>query len=434
VIGHEIGQYTVYPNFNEISKYTGVMRARNFEQFRNKLASAGMIDQADAFFRASGRLAALCYREEIEAALRTPGFGGFQILDLQDFPGQGTALVGILDAFMDSKGLIAPEEWRQFCNPVVLLARFEKYAWSSNETFQARIQVAHYGPRDLARETLLWSLQDVQNRSIAKGRIKARSIEQGGVRTLGDIAAALKPVAQPSRITLHLSLEKSKIATSYPLWIYPQVLATNAAVTVVRSFDETARQVLADGGRVLLVAEAKSRLANTVGGGFTTDFWCWPMFHNVPGTMGLLCDPKQPALAGFPTDFHSHWQWFHILTNSQPVILDSLPKDFRPLVQIIDNLDRVHRLGLIFEAKVGAGRLLVCAADLPALSDKPEARQLMASLFSYAGSDKFNPVRELSADAIADLLRVAKPAGGKATASKAQSTQSGAHQTIVALP
>jgi hypothetical protein len=430
VIGHEVGQYTVYPNFSEIAKYTGVMRPRNLEQFRNKLGGAGMIDQADAFFRASGKLAALCYREEIEAALRTPGFGGFQLLDLQDFPGQGTALVGILDAFMDSKGLIAVDEWRQFCAPVVLLARFEKYTWSSDETFQARIQAAHYGPNDLSRETLLWNLQDVQNRVLAKGRVKARNIEQGGLRTLGDISAALKPVSKPSRITLNLSLEKSKIASSYPLWVYPNVMVTNAAVTVVRAFDDQARQALASGGRVLLVTDSKSRLVNTVGGGFTTDFWCWPMFHNSPGTMGLLCDPRQPALAGFPTDFHSQWQWFNILTNSQPVILDSLPKDYRPLVQIIDNLDRVHRLGLIFEAKVGAGRLLVCAADLPAISDKPEARQLMTSLFLYAGSDKFNPTREFSPDTVRDLLVVAKPAKGKASASTAQSAQNDPQKAI----
>ena len=430
VVGHEVGQYTVYPNFNEIAKYTGVMRPRNLEQFRNKLLDTGMIDQAGAFFRASGKLAVLCYREEIEAALRTPGFGGFQMLDLQDFPGQGTALVGVLDAFMDGKGLITSEEWRQFCGPIVLLARFQKYSWSSDETFQAKIQAAHYGPGDLSRVTLLWNLMDAQNRVLAKGRIKALAIEQGGVRMLGDIGAALKPVTKPSRITLNLRLEKSGIASSYPLWVYPNVVTANASVTVVHSFDDQACQALAAGGRVLFAADSKSRLINSVGGGFATDFWCWPMFHNSPGTMGLLCDPKQPALAGFPTDFYSQWQWFNILTNSQPVILDSLPKDYRPLVQIVDNLERVHRLGLIFEAKVGPGRLLVCAADLPAISDKPEARQLMTSLLSYAGSEKFNPALELSADAVRSLLLVAKPVKGKASASTVQSAQNSAQKAI----
>ena len=94
VVSHEIGEYQVYPDYREIDKYTGVVRARNFEIFRDRLKQNGMLDQADDFFRASGALAVLCYREDIEAALRTRGFGGFQLLDLQDFSGQGTALVG----------------------------------------------------------------------------------------------------------------------------------------------------------------------------------------------------------------------------------------------------------------------------------------------------------------------------------------------------
>ena len=138
VIGHEVGQYTVFPDFREIAKYTGVLRARNLEIFREKLRAKGMLDQAEQFRQASGALAVLCYREDIEAALRTPGFGGFQLLDLQDFPGQGTALVGILDAFMDSKGLIEPKAWREFCSEVVPLVRMKKYAWTTGRDLYGR--------------------------------------------------------------------------------------------------------------------------------------------------------------------------------------------------------------------------------------------------------------------------------------------------------
>ena len=140
-----MGQYTVFPDFREIAKYTGVLRARNLEIFQEKLRAKGMLDQAEQFRRASGAVAVLCYREDIEAALRTPGFGGFQLLDLQDFPGQGTAVVGILDAFMDSKGLIEPKAWREFCSEVVPLVRMKKYSWTTGETFTADLEVANYG-------------------------------------------------------------------------------------------------------------------------------------------------------------------------------------------------------------------------------------------------------------------------------------------------
>ncbi|MBL7134713.1 MAG: beta-galactosidase, partial [Phycisphaerae bacterium] len=145
VIGHETGQFQVSPDFREIPKYTGVLKARNLEIYRQRLTDANMLDQADDFVRASGALSVICYREDIEAALRTPGFGGIQLLDIQDFPGQGTALVGILNAFMESKGLVAPQAWRQFCCETVGLLRMTKHTWTTDETFIGRVQVAHYG-------------------------------------------------------------------------------------------------------------------------------------------------------------------------------------------------------------------------------------------------------------------------------------------------
>lgn len=422
VIGHEVGQYTVYPNFREISKYTGVMRAHNFEYFQKKLADAGMLDQADEFFRASGELSALCYREEIETALRTPGFGGFHLLDLQDFPGQGTALVGMLDAFMDSKGLITPEEWRQFCNSTVILARFPKYTWTSGERFNANIQVAHYGENDLPRSVLTWTLREAgakpASKPLASGRLRAANIRQGTLSTLEPLSVPLA-VVRPMRLNLEIQLRGSTIKTSYPLWVYPAQVSTRApaGVTIAQTLDASTRERLSRGERVVLVTSGTKPLARTVGGGFATDFWNFPMFHNNPGTMGLLSNPTHPALGQFPTEFHSNWQWFNLVMNSQPLILDALPKGYRPLVQVIDNNERVHRLGLIFELKVGPGRLLVCATDLLAQQDKPEARQLLAGLLQYAGSNQFNPQTEATMDQVQELLLLVIPMKGKATAS-----------------
>ncbi|MBM3790811.1 MAG: hypothetical protein FJW35_10760 [Acidobacteria bacterium] len=117
-----------------------------------------------------------------------------------------------------------------------------------------------------------------------------------------------------------------------------------------------------------------------------------------PGTLGILCDPKCPPLAEFPTEFHSNWQWWHLVKNSRPIILDETPATFRPLVQVIDNFERNHKLGLVFETRVGKGALLVCTIDLPGHQDKPEARQLYHSLLRYAASDAFAPATELDID------------------------------------
>ena len=138
VISHEIGQWCVYPNFDEMPKYKGYLKPKNFEIFRDSLDAHRMGDLAHRFLLASGKLQTLCYKEEIESALRTPGMGGFELLDLHDFPGQGTALVGVLDPFWDDKGYVTAEEYRRFCNRTVPLARLSKRVFTTDETLRRR--------------------------------------------------------------------------------------------------------------------------------------------------------------------------------------------------------------------------------------------------------------------------------------------------------
>lgn len=171
LVGHEIGQYQIYPDFKEIEKYTGILKAWNFEVFRNRLQKSGMIDQNIDFQKASGAWSALCYKAEMEAALRTDGFAGFQLLDLQDFPGQGTALVGILDAFMDCKNVVSREEWLQSCNDVVVLLNFNKYCWTNTETFSATAKVANFSNQNITNN-LKWSVVDQTGKLFRKENLK----------------------------------------------------------------------------------------------------------------------------------------------------------------------------------------------------------------------------------------------------------------------
>jgi hypothetical protein len=406
VIGHEIGQFQVYPNFKEIEKYTGVVQARNFEIYRDRLKTAGMLEQADDFFRASGALAVLCYREDIETALRTPGFGGFQLLDLQDFPGQGTALVGILDAFMDSKGLITPQNWQQFCSAVVPLARMKKYTWTNDELFSANIEIANYGSSGIKENQLNWSLTEASSKQIDAGKLSV-NIPQGKLSPLGSIVIDLSKIVIPQKLELTLSLDGTNIKNSYPIWVYPAKVDNTypSDITVSGKLSEEVIQKLQKGGSVLLLPDSAS-LKKQISGAFQSDFWCYPMFkkYNPPGTLGILCDPNHPIFRNFPTEFHSNWQWWSLLKNGQVMILDKAPEGFKPLVQVIDNFERNHKLGTIIECQVGKGRLIVCSFNLLKQQDKPEARQLLQSILKYMESDKFKPAQVLDIEFLKDFL------------------------------
>ncbi|MBN2212607.1 MAG: beta-glycosidase [Bacteroidales bacterium] len=402
VIGHETGQYQVYPNYNEISKYTGVLKPLNLEIFKKRLEDKGMMDQAGLFFLASGKLSAICYRDEIEMAVRTPGFGGFQLLDLQDYPGQGTALVGMLDAFMDSKGLITPASFRQFCNDVVIMAIMKKYCWTSNENLAAEIRVANFGPSGLENKNIIWKLADENGKVHYSGNGFSNTIPQGEITTIQEIMLNLNNFSKAVKVYLDIQIEGTSYKTRYPVWVFPQEtpIEVPEEIMVARRLDGEAATQLEKGGSVLLFPDFKSNEKNSVEGMYITDFWNWVMFKTIseqydkkvsPGTMGLLTDPSHPVFNAFPTDYHSDRQWWTIVKNSRPVILDKTPGSYRPIVQVIDNIGRNHKLGLIFEMKAGNGKLLVCASNLPAIIDKPEARQLYAGILNYMQSAAFEP-------------------------------------------
>ena len=412
LIGHEIGQWTFFPNFDEIAKYRGVLQAKNFELVRDDLAKKHILDLAPQFVQATGRQAVLLYKEEIEVLLRTPNYPGFSLLDLHDYPGQGTALVGPLDPFWDSKGFVAPAEHLRYCGPSVPLLRLKKRTFTSDETLSAEAEIAHFGPRDLVAVMPEWVIRDEKGNIIAQDTLPPGDIPTGKVKSLGRIEASLAEAAAPGKLTLSLSLPGTSIRNQWDVWVYPPKvnLQPPQGLQVSNAWNDEVKQTLARGGNVLLFAT--NNLSQSLPGRFLPVFWSPVWFPTQkPNTMGILCDPRHPALAQFPTEFYSNWQWWDLLDHSRSIILDDTPAEFRPVVQVIDNFARNHKLGVVFEARVGSGRLLICGIDLPALVKKqPAARQLLASLQHYAGSAAFQPKSALSVETLDKLL--APPALG----------------------
>ncbi|MEN0021209.1 MAG: sugar-binding domain-containing protein, partial [Planctomycetota bacterium] len=366
VVSHEIGQWCVYPNFREIPKYDGVLKATNFEIFRDSLDARGLLHLADDYVRASGRLQALCYKADIEAALRTVGFGGFQLLDIRDFTGQGTALVGILDPFWDEKGYISPEEFRQFSHHTVPLARLPKHVYVSGERIECEIEVAHYGPREIEGVTPTWRITDRDGSVVRKGAFDTTRLAWGNGQTLGMISEVFD-VATATQ--MRLEVEVAGATNAWDFWVYPRELPeAGSDVLIARTLDDAAAKRLEQGGKVLLTIE-KGSIRNGMGGevgiGFSSMFWntAWTN-GQLPHTLGILCDPEHAALRKFPTEFHSNWQWWDAMSHSNAISLEAFETTPEPIVRVIDDWVTNRNLGLIFELRVGEGRLLVSGVDL----------------------------------------------------------------------
>lgn len=401
MVSHEIGQWCVYPNFKEMAKYDGVMRPRNFEIFQETLAENGMAHLADSFLLASGKLQALCYKADIEAALRTKDFGGFQLLGLSDFPGQGTALVGVLDAFWEDKGYIRPEEYRRFCNSTVPLLRLPKLIYTNRETVKGSLEVAHFGAAPLEVTSTAWTLKTKEGKTIASGKLAHQPVGIGNCIPLGELEIPLDKVDVPSCLTLEATL--GDYANSWHIWVYPaevQKVADEEQLLMTDRLDAKALQRLQEGGNVLLSLR-KGSLPAEAGGeveiGFSSIFWntAWTR-GKAPHTLGILCNPAHPALSEFPTEYYSDYQWWDAMSHSGAIEVAKIDKDLQPIVRVIDDWFTNRPLALLFEAKVGKGKLLVSGIDFWQDMDKrTEARQLLYSLKKYMCSDRFNPSSEV---------------------------------------
>jgi hypothetical protein len=411
-VSHEVGQWCVYPNFEEIQKYTGVLKAKNFEIFKDILEESHLGDLSKDFLYASGKLQTLCYKADIEAALRTPGFAGFQLLDLHDFPGQGTALVGVLDPFWDTKGYVIGEEFSRFCNQTVPLIRFPKLIWLNNETLKAPVEVAHFGEHPLTDVRFVWTIIDRENRFPGKGSFDKKTIPLGNCTEVGVIEFPLYAVDKAKQFIVSIAIEGTPFKNQWNIWVYPSKKKEIKNQPFIASkWDKGIIDRLNKGESILLTLP-KGSIRSDKGGripvGFSSIFWntAWWLGRGAPHTLGIYCDSAHPALSSFPNDGYSDYQWWDIVTDCDAMILDDFPADFRPIIHLIDDWFSNRKLGILFEAKVGKGKLMVCSVDLSKNSaTQPVVAQFKQSILEYMASDKFNPKHELQAELIQSLYK-----------------------------
>ena len=405
IISHETGQFQTYPDYDEIQKYTGVLYPYNLEVFRSRLEKAGMLDQAKDFHKASGLWSLQLYKQDIEMDLRTPNMAGFQLLDLQDYPGQGSAYVGLLDAFMDTKGLTTPTKWKEFCSDIVPLLVIDKFTFTNDEILEGVIKLANYSGRSLKGKKGYWKLYDERSNTVADGEFDVPDGE--GLIDVTNIKVDLSKIDKARKLSLSIYIDSQKYSdkealcqNTYSLWVYPakdDLKKLQKKVIVTNVLTEKIAQQLKKGKSVLLLPDS-TKLC--VGGLFQTDYWNYRMFKTIsennkktvsPGTLGILANPQHPLFRNFPTEMHTNWQWFPIIKASHPFILDNTGADYRPIVQVIDNIERNHKLGLVFEFQVDKGRLLVCMSNLEEASAWPEGRQFYRSILEYMTSKDFAP-------------------------------------------
>ena len=436
IIAHEQGQWCAFPDFSEIDQYTGVYKARNFEIFSDLLRDNGMASQARKFLDASGRLQTLCYKYEIERNLRTPEYTGFQLLSLNDYSGQGTALVGPLNVHWREKGYVKADEWRQFCNMIVPLARFPRFIYTTNDTLQVPLEVYNAFNCTVTDVRTYYYLKNDTGLVITGGLLSKGKVPIGKNTQVGTVRISLSSIDAPQKLTLVVHLSRN-IKNEWDFWVYPAEELSSKEVKelgskevkelsskevkemgskepyIADSLDAKALEVLRSGGTVLITAAGRVKLGSDVKQTYLPVFWNTSWFKmRPPHTTGAYIDDSHPLFRhGFPTDTWANLNWWELLNKAQVMNLMELPTDYQPPIQPIDTWHISRKLGMLIEARVDKGRLLMTTMDISNdLEHRHVARQMRHAILDYMQSDDFNPSLTVSEQTIRDFFEKEAPA------------------------
>ncbi|MCR5556947.1 MAG: hypothetical protein K6F75_05230 [Butyrivibrio sp.] len=413
VFSFEVGQYEILPDFDELKDFKGVTRADNLLVVRDRVKELGISDEEwKKRVNATGEISLLSYREEVEAVMRTESMSGISLLGLQDFPGQGTALVGMLNSHLQKKPYDFAESsrFRAFFKEAAVLALLPRYTYSAGDVLEAEVKVTNYGKKDICG-AVAYRLVAEDGMELAAGDItQAALFPVGELTVAGTISIDLGDVKKNSRFDLELSVGDLK--NTYPVWVYVEAARDGAGAALppqspegvyeTEVFDDAAKEVLAKGGRVYLTPPStKEALPKSIKVQFSTDFWSVGTFPTQEGAMGQLIDSKHPIFEDFPTEGYTNYQWWPMATQRALI----LPEYMDTIITEMDCYAYLRPMTQLMEVKCGGGKLMISSIGLQNLQQYPEARALLRSIYRYMASDKFEPTTEMSVKEVEELFR-----------------------------
>lgn len=364
VMSFEVGQYCVYPDVDAISRYTGNMLPVNLDVIKKSMEENGILPRLKRYIQTSGKLAARLYKEDLESALRTKDFGGISLLALTDYTGQSTAMVGLLDAFWESKGIIEPEEFRRFCSPVVPLWKARRI-FSNEETLTAQLDLYDFG-REKTEDPLFHVVIRAGDRMVYETATRERRIQ-----------VPLCAVKESSLLTVQLSVGEH--SNAWRIFVFAEG-GKAACPPILQGNSREVKEMIEHGGRALVGSDGLNR---PIPGSFIPVFWS-PVHFPSSQPCGARIDETHKALSGFPTDDGLDFQWKELMDHCKAADIGAFGDAFSPIVEMVPNFVDNRPSSPLFAAKVGKAELLYCGFDLN--REDLATKQLRKSLADYMAS------------------------------------------------
>lgn len=412
LITHEAGQHCSYPALDQMQKFTGSQIAGYIDIARSQLKERGMLHLWPYFVKASGKLQSMMYKHELEAYLRMPRHTGYEILQIEDFPGQGSALVGILDYFYDNKGYVTPYEFRRSCAPMTLMLKLPKFTWEEGETLKAEALFSNWGEYELKKTSICYKITDNDGKELLSKVFTPASIQRGDAVSIGELSLTLTGVSKATKLKISACMLDTDLSNEWEIWVYPRFEKSfNDSLTIVRCVNDVIiKRIIA--GENLVIQLDKDQIRGNLPPVFLPVYWTQFDNMGISQTMGILCNPEHKIFNSFPTEYYTNWQWYDLLRDAHPLIFDEYgmnncwDKDFIPTIQIIDGWKTNRKLGVLTEAKMGKGKVIITSMNLTdSLETRISARQFRHSLTRYVNSPDFNPSCVISPSDIYALMK-----------------------------
>ncbi len=400
---HEICIDSSYVDFGLEKLYppdSPILKTGLFSEPRRMLAEKGLLDRADAYFRNScewmRRIRKHCF-EKVRAADRVAGY---------DFLGDINThwhtfgySVGMMDEFYRLKpGETVRNVLRYNSAAVILSDLGSDFNVTAGSTKRVALSLSNYADDAPAARLDVALADDATGAQVWAASREVGDVANGRLVRLGSFGVEIpaSTAVKKYRLSAEFSGGGVKAGNEWEIYAFPAVSerSAQANVKVVENIGEAELSAaMANGERVLLLGAGPFRSQPTT--------YRIGMAGRCSGNYATVIKPGHPALDGLPHDGFCGWQFRRLMEGGRAVQLEAgVP--FDPVIDIASSVKFPIRQAVLFEYRVGEGRLMVCSFAFG--KGDPAAEWLRARLTDYAASEAFNPPMRITQKQLHDVI------------------------------
>ena len=415
---HEICIDSSYIDFGLEKRYppnSPILKAGVFSEPRKVLGEKGLLSRADIYFRNScewmRRIRKFTF-EKLRAADRVAGY---------DFLGDINThwhtfgySVGMMDEFYRLKPGETVANVLRYNSAAVLLSDLgSDFNVVAGGTKRVKMSLSNYDA-DAQDGTLRveivgngeWGTGNGEWGTVWAREVACSRVPCGVTACLGAFDVEVPNADRARKYLLRAKFSSGAVSAEneWEIYAFPKVaqgpVSKNARVVDDISPDALV-EAMAHGERVLLLGAGPFKSLPTT--------YRIGLAGRTSGNYATVVKKGHPALDGLPHDGFCGWQFRRLMEGGRAVQLEA-DVPFDPIVDIASSVKMPIRQAMLFEYRVGEGRLLVCSFAFGA--DDPAAEWLRARLADYAAGDAFDPPRRITSEQLRAVIEAPLAAGG----------------------